>query len=396
MDSSLHITELVCGDEFCNCAGVYLEVTLLSDDFFVMLKDTPVMRINYSTGLFEVIDEKRLPWGLRNAFVKLDGSMNRTQYSARFNRNSDAFKYWLESRVLPADRANARLIYNALNLGEDQAGFNKTKVALYCKGLSLQDNYWIKPSGFKKKWSDIDLHKQHCSKDIAQIALHGDEIKITCEILSSPEFTTNGAYAKCWKREDGKLWLYKYGNGHSWESRVEIMVSNLLDNMNIEHIRYYKGTSRNLECCKCECMTNDKLSMLTGMEFISWCNRAGLNPDIEILRIDSDRVYKMWIVDYLISNRDRHGLNWGFYYDCDTMEILGCHPLFDHNNAFDIEYMKNPNASYQFGGMSIRDAAHYAIKRTKIEVMRAFEKSDFLTERQYKSFMSRAKELGII
>lgn len=39
---------------------------------------------------------------------------------------------------------------------------------------------------------------------------------------------------------------------------------------------------------------------------------------------------EMWIVDFLISNRDRHGQNWGFYYDTETMEILGCRPLFDH------------------------------------------------------------------
>ena len=31
----------------------------------------------------------------------------------------------------------------------------------------------------------------------------------------------------------------------------------------------------------------------------------------------------MWIVDYLISNPDRHLENWGFYYDPTTTDILG-------------------------------------------------------------------------
>ena len=34
--------------------------------------------------------------------------------------------------------------------------------------------------------------------------------------------------------------------------------------------------------------------------------------------------------------------------------FLGCHPLFDHNNAFDIDYMKDMDAPYQFDNMTIR------------------------------------------
>lgn len=59
------------------------------------------------------------------------------------------------------------------------------------------------------------------------------------------------------------------------------------------------------------------------------------------MRIDADSIYKVFIIDYLISNRDRHGGNWGFFYNCNTMEILGCHPLFDHNNAFDRALMQD-------------------------------------------------------
>lgn len=63
----------------------------------------------------------------------------------------------------------------------------------------------------------------------------------------------------------------------------------------------------------------------------------------------------MFIVDYLVSNRDRHGMNWGFYYNCDTMKILSCHPLYDHNNSFE----------------------------------------DFLVESHYESFKKRAETLGL-
>lgn len=119
------------------------------------------------------------------------------------------------------------------------------------------------------------------------------------------------------------------------------------------------------------------------------------NYNLWMEKIDKDNLYKMWIVDYLICNRDRHRQNYGFYYRPDTMEIIGMHPLFDHNNAFDLEYMKDREAAYQFRGLSIREAAKYAIGRVDLHFELPFFQSDFLTERQYKEFMWRAKDLGI-
>ena len=113
------------------------------------------------------------------------------------------------------------------------------------------------------------------------------------------------------------------------------------------------------------------------------------------MKIDADSVYKMWIVDYLLCNRDRHGQNWGLYYKPKTMEIVGCHPLFDHNNAFDNDWMKDRDAKYQFGDMSIREAAHKAMKHVDFHFIADITAEDFITQRQYMEFMSRAKELDI-
>ena len=110
---------------------------------------------------------------------------------------------------------------------------------------------------------------------------------------------------------------------------------------------------------------------------------------------DGESIYKMWIVDFLISNRDRHGQNWGFYYDTETMEILGCHPLFDHNNAFDIDFMRDMDAPYQFGEMTIRQAAKKAMEKVDFHFTAPITRADFITDRQYQSFCKRAKCLGL-
>jgi len=87
---------------------------------------------------------------------------------------------------------------------------------------------------------------------------------------------------------------------------------------------------------------------------------------------------------------------WGFLFHADTTEMIGLHPLFDHNNAFDVQYMQNPDADYIANSqLTMRQAAQYARKRVDIHYFEDFRREDFLMERQYQSFMSRLKELDI-
>ena len=77
------------------------------------------------------------------------------------------------------------------------------------------------------------------------------------------------------------------------------------------------------------------------------------------------------------------------------MEILGCHPLFDHNNAFDIDFMRDMDAPYQFGEMTIRQAAKKAMEKVDFHFTASITRADFITDRQYQSFCKRAKCLGL-
>ena len=99
--------------------------------------------------------------------------------------------------------------------------------------------------------------------------------------------------------------LYKLGANGSTESRIEVMCSNLLDKMNVEHVHYEAGQDEDQYVCMCPCMTTEREAVLTGMEFISYCNVNGIDADARMMEIDGESIYKMWIVDFLISNRDR-------------------------------------------------------------------------------------------
>lgn len=374
----------------------------------LMLKDTVVMEMNFDESLYVVKDEKHLPFELKgrlqeipsvNSLPPLLGKYEMTQWVIKQRKNYDAILSFLANRVLPITRENAKKVYNLFHFEQLQGEENKAKVAIACRALSLQDNYWLRLEGDRTGWEDVNLRTKSLSEAVAQVSLHGSSFTLTNkkeEAMRTPELTGQGAYAKAWVREPGGLYLYKRGANGVAESKIEVMVSNLLDNCNVDHLKYEAGQSNGEYVCKCRCMTDDTISMLSGMDFDAYCSRQGMDSRQEALKIDAENIYKMWIVDYLISNRDRHGLNWGFFYNCDTMEIMGCHPLYDHNNSFDIPIMQDKDAEYLYDArMTMKRAAEIAMEKVDFHFYRKFTREDFLTDRQYRSFTERAGELGI-
>lgn len=392
----------------------------MAKDMVLMMKDEPVMVVNFDEGKYEVVNEKLLPFEMQNKLrdfpqnVDLNSNYGKTQLILYLGKNKDIFIDFLAHRVLPLTRGNAKKIYQLFGFSQLQDNVSKAKIAIICRAVSLQDNYWLKLEGDDKKWEDVNLRTNHLSEIVAQVALHGSSLSLT-GAPHTPELTSLGAYAKAWIREKDGLYLHKMGaptsnehinNGEpqvgTWESKIEVMVSNLLDHCNVDHLKYEAGSStktttgESFYTCKCKCMTTEDISILSGMDFTTWCNSQGFDAYKKAIELDAESIYKMWIVDYLISNRDRHDLNWGFFYNCNTMEILGCHPLYDHNNSFDIDTMLDKDRPYLYNNdMTMRQAAKEAMKHVDFYFTKEFTREDFLTDRQFKSFMERAKELGI-
>ena len=370
--------------------------------FTIMMKDIEVMRVDFDALTYEVINEKYLPYPIKGRLKamlrpgEIKSSYDMTQSILASRKNEDAVVSWLAGRVLLLSRANAKWIYNLFQFEQVETNEQRLKIALVCRAVSVLDPYWLKYDDDKDtSWRKVDVKQNPLNEIVAQVALHGKSLTLQGSPVT-PELTTNGAYAKAWRRhEDGLLWLYKLGANGNTESRIEVMCSNLLDKMNVDHVHYEAGEDNDRYVCMCPCMTTESKAILTGMEFYSYCNVNGFDPDSKMFELDKESIYKMWIVDFLISNRDRHGQNWGFFYDTETMDILGCHPLFDHNNAFDIDYMRNMDAPYQFGQMTIKQAAWKAMNEVDFHFTAPITREDFITERQYNSFKKRAALLGL-
>lgn len=360
----------------------------------LMLKDTPVMQMDFESGLFSVLNQKYLPFSMQGKIVDTKTLEGMQLYQA-YRINYNTVLRFLAQRVLPIDRENAKKIMNCLRLSQIQTDEEKAKIALTYKALCLQDNYWVKLENQSILWKDVDLRQNSLSKAVAQIALHGESLTLHGKTAVTPETSTLGAYAKCWKRDGGELWLYKRGSNGDKESRVEVEVSNILAKTNVRHLPYYDASSNGVYCCRCKCMTDQVISMLSGSDYISYCSTIGADWKQNLIKLDPQGFYHMLVVDYLISNPDRHLLNWGLFYNCTTMQLLGLHPLYDHNNAFDSGVMKDESYGSHFYDKSLFEVAQMAIKRCDFRFTDKIKKKDFYYPDHYESFKQKAKNLGL-
>jgi hypothetical protein len=302
---------------------------------YLMSKDEIIAQINFDTIQFKVIKPDLMPFALRGNGV-----------------NIFTFRDWLSDRVLNISRSNAKKIISALGLNQN----DRISMCYACKGLSLTDCFWLKTENDILQWSDVNLYENSLSKAIAHIALTGEYISIQGKVRT-PELTGGGSYAKCWKRGKDGIYLYKTGalQGTGKEHLVEVFCSDLLDNLDVDHVKYDLATSNNREVSRCKNITNTKISICDMEYFGNYCNRNGI--DLNKWLSNQELYYKMLIVDYIMLNSDRHSGNWGVYFNADNGKVIGLHPLFDHNLCLD------PNTDYKskvINGKTLEQCAKYA------------------------------------
>lgn len=374
----------------------YRDVTMT-----LMYGDIEVLRFNIRKSIYDILNEKYMPYGLRGKLRKVPKTyygMTETEIDNKIaisNYNASSLIRWFANRVLLLSRTNAKKIYDMLDFDQEDHDENKFDIAMTCRGVSVLDKYWVKLDGENISWANVDIKRNPLNEIVAQVALHGDSLTFQGSYIT-PEITTNGVFAKAWRRHnDGLLWLHKLGYNGGDQSRIEVAVSGILDKCNVNHVHYEAGSDCGEYVCMCPCMTNDEYSVISAKEYKTYCSENDLDFVDEVLRIDHDNYYKMHIVDYLISNGDRHSHNWGFYINSNTMDVKSLHPLFDHNNAFDPKIMSNTKSMYKCTGTRMIDAAKFAMGEVDFHFTDLISVEDFLEIEHYDSFMERAIGLGV-
>lgn len=352
----------------------------------LLLKNTPLLKIQ-DNGNCEILDFDRLPFPLRNEKVTFVDFME-----------------WASNRTLSIGRSYAKEILNAMRLPQS----NRYAVCKACRGLSLEDSYWIKQNEDDKTWEEVNLFQNPLSLFVTEISLSGRTTHYQLEDstrrnIHTPELTTLGASAKGWIRKDGSLYLHKVG-------KYEIPADEILSALGIPHIHYEISQKEEIDSYLSEerkqwiegvgevivnsgLFTSESRSMVTFEEFKMFCEIYGLNAYQEAARIDRPSYLKMQIADYILNNNDRHEQNWGFLMENSTGKLTGFCPLFDHDHAF-VNY-KNVMSQTTEREMTLREAAQRAQDELKTDLygIAEMEKPKFLSNEQWRAAQDRRKHL---
>ena len=125
---------------------------------------------------------------------------------------------WLMKRVAPMSRAFVRQLLEGLGF-DSRDPRHLRKVIEFCRGLSLNDVHWIVEDSFDGCWADFNLYDNPFPESVAGLAFAGQGRVDVNHASTSPEMTTNGNLAKCWRRETKGIFLYKAGHAMTGTER---------------------------------------------------------------------------------------------------------------------------------------------------------------------------------
>ena len=267
--------------------------------------------------------------GLEANIIKINHGM-RKFLPPDLEQNASGLSSWLKRRIIPKNRAFVHEILQTLGLR-----INDTKAIIdVCKGLSLNDSYWVVPLGFSGSFSEYNLYENSFSEILSLVAYTGAG-RTHDVFTTSPEFTTHGMLRKAWRKEADGIYLYKGGTegaiNAGREPYSEYYASQIAERMKLKAVHYDLVKWKNILASKCRLFTDINTAYIPIGHIIK---QGGLKSCMDYFRQVSEEAYEdiksMLVFDALIYNEDRHFGNFGVLMDSRTCKITGAAPIFDN------------------------------------------------------------------
>lgn len=296
--------------------------------YVLMHKEIPVIAIDLDEAVCvihkidEIYNAEHLPVGIHIRH----GVVDRTELNV-----------WWADRSIPASRSGVRKALEALNLSNTRMLLTK------CFGLSLSDQYWIRPVDREDlHWEDINFFDHSFSEDIGDVLL-GKAVKKGAFNFHSPDNTSDGCLKKRWKIIDGKRQLVKAGSAPLMlQPFNEVIATVIMEKLNIPHVPYRLLWDDEVPYSVCEDFITRDTELVSAWRvmqatkrdnstsvyrhYINCCEALGIK-DI------THAIDQMIVLDYIIANEDRHLNNFGLIRNAETLEWLGVAPIFDSGSS---------------------------------------------------------------
>lgn len=290
--------------------------------YLLMNRDHEVLafRFDASTGEFldadEIIDAKRAPLSIM---------------SPRGTKASKtALSYWWCHRAIPKARHGIEAKLVELGVADTY------DLPFKSMGLSLSDQYWIKPYGSEIRWSDVNYFENDFSE--APVEEWMADVG-----LDSPDNTSDGVLSKRWVCRNGERCLLKGGTLLDQEPYNEVIATELFSRLlsDGDYVPYTLIEWGGAPVSSCPNFVgpteefipayyvNEVLPQVPHRDsyrhYVECCVALGVE-DIETA------LGKMILCDDIMANTDRHWRNFGLIRDVETLEYRAA-PLFDTGSS---------------------------------------------------------------
>lgn len=238
---------------------------------------------------------------------------------------------WLERRRAAKHREHLKKLMAECDCLSSEGFIRVTHAA------SLNDSFWVKKDNEEIEWRQVSLYKNEFNEVISKISFEGNGLFGIEFSTTTPEFSTEGSFEKCWKRENDVIYLYKRGSSGARnagrEPYSEAYAAQIAKLLCKKYVDYEITTLHKRTASKCKLFTSEqegfasfsslyhqKVSPRKMLEFY-----AGIGCEEDFRR--------MIVFDAITFNVNRHHGNHGVIFNNDTLEICGMAPVFDYNQA---------------------------------------------------------------
>ena len=307
----------------------------------LMNKNTEVLVAEYNTvskffdRIIEVKNIDYAPYILKSFYIKDD--INDTPFRTNLSE-------WFRGRGIPNWRDKLDLLLHRLDISAPTELLDKAF------GLSLSDQYWLKPIDSNLKYDDINFFDNdfdYAEFLEASLSLNSKIVKKETSLIT-PNNTTDGMLKKAWIIEDGTRYLLKGGyKNEILQPFNEVLASMICDKLGFNHVPYTLDVYKDTVVSKCPCFINKDTELITAYQIRNDMKKHDNTDDYEeyIKKLEEngisnarEKVENMYILDFLIMNEDRHLNNFGIIRDVNTLKWLDVAPIFDNGMALNIPY----------------------------------------------------------
>jgi hypothetical protein len=261
---------------------------------------------------------------------------------------------WFKGRGIPSWRDGLDDFLDNLGIENKDILLNKAY------GLSLSDQYWMNPVDRLLNWDDINFFNNDFNSQDYLIASFDNKLVNYHPIdFYSPNNTSDGMLKKAWIiGENKKRYLLKgLFKQKELEPFNEILAGMICEIIQLDYIPYTIEIYNNVLLSKCECFINKDTELISAYAVLKYNN---INMDINYIDMYNqyisilenqgiknarEKIQKMFILDYLIVNQDRHLGNFGIIRNVENLKWMDIAPNFDSGQSM---YSQNEIYEYDF------------------------------------------------